>query len=102
LDPSSHLGSSNLELSFLALFIYLFIFVAYEPLDFLSKMMAYRFRLDLPLFGLGPWSKGHGSKGPIYDSHPIGLFYFIWPSSKVTFKIYDIFLHIEKIKSQMM
>jgi hypothetical protein len=68
----------------------------YEPIDFLSKMMAYRFSLDLPPFGLGPWSKGPGSKGSIYDSHPIGLLYFIRPSSKVTFKIYDIFPHIEK------
>jgi len=33
-----------------------------EPIDFPSKMVSCRFNLDLPLFGLGPSSKGCGSK----------------------------------------
>ncbi len=46
LDPNFHLGTSNRELSFLAIYIS-------EPIDFLSKMVPCRFSLDLPPFGLG-------------------------------------------------
>ncbi len=55
LDASLHLGSSNHELSFWAL-----CFVS-ESIDFPSKIVPWRFFLDLPLLGLGPSSKHHGS-----------------------------------------
>ncbi len=54
MDPSLHLGSPNHELSF-----ELFVFWS-KPIHFPSKMVPCRFSLDLPLFGLGPSSKGHG------------------------------------------
>ncbi len=41
--------------------IAMLILFLFEPIDFLSKMVACRFSLNLPLFGLGPASKGHGS-----------------------------------------
>ncbi len=47
-------GSSNHYLSLLALF------VGFQPIDFASKMVPWKFSLDLPLFGLGLSSKGHG------------------------------------------
>jgi hypothetical protein len=66
----------------------------FEPIDFPSQMVPYKFSLDLSLFGLGPSSKGHGFNlwlssnrialldphlkvmGSTYDSHPIGLLYW--------------------------
>jgi hypothetical protein len=57
LDLSMRLGSSNHELSFWAPFF----FWLFEPIDFPLKMVPCRFSLYLPLFGLGPSSKGQGS-----------------------------------------
>jgi hypothetical protein len=48
----------------------------------------YRFSLDLPLFGVGPSSKGHGSR-PWVSANRIGLFHWtleLGPSSKVALK----------------
>jgi hypothetical protein len=69
-DPHLHLGSSHHELSLLALF-----FLCFEPIDFLSKMALCRFCVNLLFFGFGPSSRE--VLGPIYDSYPIGLLYFI-------------------------
>ncbi len=68
LDPSFHLGTSNHELSFLTIYIFWS-----KPIDFLSKMVSCRFSLDLPPFGLGPSSKGHGSNSWL-SSIKIALF----------------------------
>ncbi len=82
LDLSLHLGSSNHELSLLAPF-----FRWFGPIDFPSKMVPSRFSLDLPLFGLGPSSKGHGSNLWLLLNR-IGLFHWtmdLGSSSKVVF-----------------
>ncbi len=79
LDPSLHLGSPNHELSF-ELFVFWSI-----PIDFPSKMVPCRFRLDLPLFGLEPSSKGHGFN-LLLSSNRIPLFHLtsnLKQSSKV-------------------
>jgi hypothetical protein len=84
LDLTLHLGSSNHELSFLAPF-----FFWSEPIDFPSKMMACKFSLDLPSFGLGPSSKGHGSKLWLSSNRTV-LFHWtlnLGPSSKVAMSL---------------
>jgi hypothetical protein len=58
---SLHLDSSNHELFLCGyLFIYLFIYLFPNQLIF-PKMVPCRLSFDLPPFGLGPSSKGHGS-----------------------------------------
>ncbi len=79
LNPSLHLGSSNHEFSF-------WVFFRFEPIDFLSKSLQCRFSLNLPLFGLGPLSKCHGSNYLWLSSSRIALFHWtlsLAPSSKV-------------------
>ncbi len=70
LDSSLHLSSPNHELS-LKLF-----FLALETIDFPSKMVPCGFSLNLPLFGVGPSSKGSGSN--LWLS-AIRIIYFIGP-----------------------
>jgi len=48
LDPHLHLGSPNHELSLSPLSS--FLFFGCHSIDFLSKMVPYKFSLDLPLF----------------------------------------------------
>ncbi len=79
-----HLGSPNRELSF-ELF---FVFLGPEPIDFPSKMVPCRFR-DLPRFGHGPSSKGHGSNLWL-SANKIVLFHWtldLRPSSKVSLRL---------------
>jgi hypothetical protein len=71
LDPSLHLGSPNHELSFLRSF---FFFGGLNWLN-LAKMLPCRFSLDLPLIGLGPSSKGHGSNFLLWANRT-ALFYW--------------------------
>ncbi len=87
LDPSLHLGSPNHEL-----------FILVWTNWFSSKMVPCRFRLNLSLFGLGPWSKGCGSNLWLLANR-IALFHWtldLGPSSKVTLnypeKLTDNFL----------
>jgi hypothetical protein len=85
LDQASlHLGSPNHELSFM-----LFCFCWSEPIDFPSQKVPCRFCLDLPLFGLGPSSKGRGSNLGFLASR-IALFHWtldLGLSSKVTISL---------------
>jgi hypothetical protein len=56
-----------------------------EPIDFPSKMVPCKFHFHLPFFGLGPSSKGHGSKLWL-SSKSTALFHWtldLGPSSKV-------------------
>jgi hypothetical protein len=46
------MGSLNHELSYLAFFL------RFDPIDFPSKMVPYKFSCDLPLVGLGLSSQG--------------------------------------------
>jgi hypothetical protein len=58
---------------------------SFEPIDVTSKMVPCRFSLDLPLFGLGPSSKGHRSNLWL-SSNRIALFHWtldLGSSSKV-------------------
>ncbi len=62
LDPTLHLGSpTNHELSFEILLIGDGGLGVLEPIDFPFEIMPCRFSLNLPLFDLGPSSKGQGS-----------------------------------------
>ncbi len=60
-----------------------------EPIDFPSKMVPCKFGLDLPLFGLQPLSKVHGSNLWLLTNR-IALFHWtlnLGPSSKLTLKL---------------
>ncbi len=84
LDPSLNLGSSNDEHSFFSFF---FPF-RFEPIDFPSKMVPWRFSLYLPLFGFEASSNGHGSNLWL-SSNRITLFHWtlnLGPSSKVALR----------------
>jgi hypothetical protein len=132
LDPSLHLAPSNCKLSFLAPFFFGGGGGRLKPIDFPSKIVPYRFSLDLPLFGHGgrgsnifsTWGGGVSNQlivppkwchvglasichflildrcstvvGPIYGSHPIGLLYFIGPSSKLALKLHLVFTSRKK------
>jgi len=88
MDPSLHLDSSNHELSFLA--PPPFFFLGSNQLIFPLKLVPYRFGLDLPLFGLGPSSKGHGFNLLWLSSHKIALFDWtldLGSSSKVALRL---------------
>jgi len=79
LDPSLHLGSPNHELSFELFFLGL------NRLIFLPKWWPCRFSLHLPLFGLGPSSKGH-SFNLLFSANRIALLHWtldLRSSSKV-------------------
>jgi hypothetical protein len=74
-EPCLHLGSPNHEL-----------FILVQTNLFSSKMVPCRFRLNLSLFGLGPWSEGCGSNLWLLANR-IALFHWtldLGPSSKVT------------------
>ncbi len=76
LNPSLHLGSSNHDFSFWGL----------NQLIFLSNSLQCRFSFNLPLFGLGPSFKGHGSSYLWLSSNRIALFHWtldLAPLSKV-------------------
>jgi hypothetical protein len=63
-------------------------FFRFEPIDFPSKMVPWRFSLYLPLFGFEPSSKGHGSNLWL-SSNRITLFHWtlnLGPSSKVALR----------------
>jgi hypothetical protein len=72
-------------LSFFLSFFFVFFGGSIEPIDVTSKMVPCRFSLDLPLFGLGPSSKGQRSNLWL-SSNRIALFHWtldLGSSSKV-------------------
>ncbi len=84
LYPSLHLGSPNSELS-LKLFSFSLVWTNWFSL----QNGICRFSLDLPLFGLGPSSKGCGSNLWL-PTNRIALFHWtldLQPSSKVAFSM---------------
>jgi hypothetical protein len=85
LDPSLHLGSSNHKLSVLAPFL----FLGSNQLILSRKWCHVGFTLDLPLLGLEPSTKGHGSSlWPSFNG--IALFHWtpdLGPSSEVALRL---------------